>query len=172
MQALARLACVPFLGLLIGCGTPWEAQVGGLVYITMNVFVRGEFADGQPPANQVHRITRRICAAEDFLRLSSQIVTRERFLEFDRECETIDVSYKNRTVTGTAFLPAGHCETIQREFLKMLRDQVYSYASDAHDIVINYKGATIRTSRRGLARSLTIAASCNSDASFSVTARR
>lgn len=155
----------------VNAKTPWEAQVGGFVYVTIDVFVRGEFS-GQAPANQVHRNPQRACTADDFSNLKRATVTRERFLEFDRQCATVEMKYEQGTVTGIAYLPIGYCENIRHEYLKMLKEQVYSYAIDAPEIVISYKGADLRTSRRDLARGLDIATNCNSDGSFSVTAQR
>ncbi len=154
-------------------GTPYEAQIAGLITATLGTFIAGEFT-GQSESNADAVATRPACKPRDYedLHLSSNQKT---FDAFHQRCKIVETTVDPTHIHVTAYLPFGHCESLRQQFDSMLNEQVFGLPpkDQSNAVEFRYKGAYFSSSSgRNLARRAGLQSSCQSDGSLRISALR
>lgn len=152
-------------------GTPYEAQVGGLMSSLLTPYIIGEFG-GRTVANP-HFNQRQTCGPSDFADLQTAAGDDKALVAFHQKCRLIEFSLDETHVYQTAYLPAGRCEAIKNEFERMLNEKVYAMpyvAGEDNQLIIEYKSMRHVGSNREFARNARLKVSCQSDGSIRVSA--
>jgi hypothetical protein len=151
---------------------PYEAQIGGFMTAALQTLITGEFA-GRSPSNADAALDRPICRPSDYDDLRAAANDRDAFDAFRRRCKLVEGKIDGTHVHSTAYLPRGYCEGLKAAFEKALAERVYAeQASPTPDLIIEYKGSRLRTTRRQLARGAGMDVTCQDDGALRVSAPR
>jgi hypothetical protein len=151
-------------------GTPYEAQIGGFIYASLQTFILGEFA-GRRTTNTIGHAKRRPCRPEDFIGLRQSARDERAVSKFEDSCHTVHFQVGETHVHGTAYLPDGPCNALKVAYDDMLAKQVYADLP-GELVVFEYKGSNYLGSRRSIARGARLQTECLPDGSIRVSAPR
>jgi hypothetical protein len=151
-------------------GTPYEAQIGGFIYASLQTFILGEFA-GRRTTNTIGDAQRRACQPEDFRRLADSAKDEGAVATLEKSCHVVHFQVDDNGVNGTAYLPGGTCEALKAAYDQMLTDKVHANPA-ANLVEFEYKNSRYLGSRGHLARAAGLQTACLPDGSIRVSASR
>ena len=173
LVVLAAFATICGSQLAFALGTPRGSQIAGFIWATLETIIIGEFA-GRRPSQADALPSRPVCRPDDYTDLRAAANDTALLDALPRRCKFVDVKVNDTHVVGTAYLPAGYCETLKRAYDNMLAERVYAVTDDSqkHWVEFEYKGSRYLANNGALVRGARLQTSCNDDGSLSISAPR
>jgi hypothetical protein len=173
LVALVALAATCGAQLAFALGTPRGTQIGGFIHSSLQTIITGEFA-GRRPSQADALPSRAVCRPDDYTDLRAAANDTALLDALRRRCKFVDVKVNDTHVVGTAYLPAGYCETLKRAYDNMLAERVYAVTDDSqkHWVEFEYKGSRYLANDGALVRGAQLQTKCNDDGSLSISAPR